>query len=123
MKRAFAADPVFFAALRRAELDGLRRRAAVPGESFVATIATQQLREFAAPVIDDLPAGLVVASHSWWEMAATCCAQAHYDSVRMAAHGCWKKIDTMFGHYIDPYIEIFPWSRWLAELFDWLRST
>eukprot|EP01051_Picozoa_sp_SAG22_P031487 SAG22_NODE_12782_length_429_cov_1.093939_1_plen_30_part_00 len=28
----------------------------------------------------------------------------------------------MFTSYIDPYLQTFPWSRWLAELYDWLRA-
>jgi hypothetical protein len=123
LRRAFAADPMFFATLRHAELEGLARREAEPGQSLAANIATRKLRVLAAPAISGLPAGVVVGSHSWREMAATACAQARYDSVRMAAHGGWKRLDTMFGSYIDPYLQVFPWSRWLAELYDWLRST
>jgi hypothetical protein len=123
IRRALEADPLFYTALRQEELAGLARREANPGESLAATIATRKLRDLAAPAVIGLPPDVVIGSHSWREMAATCCAQARYDSVRMAAHGCWKKLDTMFGHYIDPYMEQFPWSRWLAELYDWLRAT
>lgn len=122
LRRAVAADAFYFATLHRAEADGLARRLAKPGESYAASICTDKLRELARPVCGTLPQGMVIASHSWREMAATVCAQARYDSLRMAAHGGWKKVDTMFTSYIEPYLQTFPWSRWLAELFDWLRS-
>eukprot|EP01052_Picozoa_sp_SAG31_P060705 SAG31_NODE_19852_length_590_cov_0.877800_2_plen_50_part_00 len=47
---------------------------------------------------------------------------AKFDSVRMAAHGFWESVGTMYSKYIKPYKTIFPYSRWLAELNDHLRA-
>jgi hypothetical protein len=75
-------------------------------------------RDFAV----SLPAGAMIASHSWREMAAVACYQARYDSLRMTEQGFWQNMATMFSAYIKPYLSIFPFSPWLAELFDFLKA-
>ena len=72
--------------------------------------------------LSGLPAGQTVSCHSWREMAATGCFLAHYDSTRMAAHGFWESVNTMYTHYIKPYRTVFPYSRVLADVFDFLRA-
>ena len=54
-------------------------------------------------------------------MAATCFL-AKYDSIRMASHGFWQNVGTMYDSYIKPYKNILPNSRLLARLFDFLRA-
>jgi hypothetical protein len=71
----------------------------------------------------NLPVGATVSSHSFREMGATASAKAGFDSIRMAAHGHWREIATMYNSYIKPYLSAFPYSRFLAELNDFLRST
>ena len=85
-------------------------------------ILTQQLRQVARPYIATLPAGQMVASHSWWEMAAVACWRARYDPTRMVAQGFWNKVDTMFTRYIKPFVSVFPHSLVLVALFDYLRT-
>ena len=92
------------------------------GEDASAALLTQQLRSMCRQLIDTLPAGVIVASHSWREMAATACYMAHYDSLRMGSHGFWQNVATMYVAYIEPYHAIFPISPFLARLFDFLRA-
>ena len=92
------------------------------GEDASAALLTKHLRVMCCDLIATLPAGVMVASHSWREMAATACHMAHYDSLRMSAHGFWQNVGTMFVAYIEPFRAIFPISPFLARLFDFLRA-
>ena len=50
------------------------------------------------------------------------CFHVRYDSLRCACHGFWKEVDTIWTSYIRPYKEVFPYSAFLAEVFDFLRA-
>ena len=88
-----------------------------------AQLITDKLRELVDVKSLNLPVGATVSSHSFREMGATAAAKAGYDSIRMAAHGHWREIATMFNSYIKPFLDAFPFSLVLAELNDFLRST
>jgi hypothetical protein len=120
LRRALAADSHFYLVVGRAELSGPRLPAAADR---AAIVLTRELRRIARPYILTLPAGQMVASHSWREMAAVACWRARYDSTRMATHGFWNKVDTMWSAYIKPFIAVFPHSPLLADLFDHLRAS
>jgi hypothetical protein len=125
LRRAFAANRHFYLITGRTVVAGPSWPApgAVPaGADRAAIVLTQQLRRVARPYIDSLPAGQMVASHSWREMAAVACWRARYDPTRMIAQGFWNKVDTMFSGYIKPFVSVFPHSPLLAGLFDWLRT-
>ena len=47
---------------------------------------------------------------------------ARYDSLRMANHGFWKDVQTMFKSYIEPFLDVFPYSPFLSRVFDFLRG-
>jgi hypothetical protein len=87
-----------------------------------AQFLTDNLREICAAVILNLPDGAVIASHSWREMGAVSAHKARYSDIRCVCHGHWREISTMFNSYIKPYLSSFPYSKFLAELFDFLRS-
>ena len=44
LRRAFAADAMFFAVVHRAEAAGLAQRLATPGESYAASVCTARVR-------------------------------------------------------------------------------
>ena len=72
-----------------------------------------------------LPKGAVIASHSWREMAATWPAFMRGMTrcgVRVMASGWIMDVNTMWNSYIRPYKEVFPYSAFLAEVFDFLRA-
>ena len=92
------------------------------GESKHSQFLTQNLRRLAAPLASSLPKGVVIGSHSWREMAAVACFLARFDSLRMANHGFWRDVATMWNSYIKPYKDVFPYSRFLAMVFDFLRG-
>lgn len=119
MRRAYAISPTWYCAVAKAGLSGVK---VVTGEDAAATFLTTKLRELTAPLKRTLPKGAVIASHSWREMAAVACFHARYDSLRCACHGFWKDVNTMWTSYIRPYKEVFPYSAFLAEVFDFLRA-
>eukprot|EP01052_Picozoa_sp_SAG31_P018732 SAG31_NODE_1340_length_8709_cov_8.259117_1_plen_78_part_00 len=51
------------------------------GADKAAIVLTQQLRRICAGYIATLPAGQMISSHSWREMAAVACWRARYDSI------------------------------------------
>ena len=55
-------------------------------------------------------------------MAAVACFHARYDSLRCACHGLLKDANTIWTSYIRPYKEVFPYSAFLAEVFDFLHA-
>ena len=55
-------------------------------------------------------------------MGAVACYQAKFDSLRMACHGFWRDVATMWVSYVRPYKDVFPYSRFLASVFDFLRG-
>ena len=55
-------------------------------------------------------------------MGAVNCFLARYDSLRMANHGFWRDVSTMWNSYIRPYKDEFPYSRFLGAVFDFLRG-
>jgi hypothetical protein len=119
MRRASAISPTWYCAVARAGMSGVK---CVTGEDKAAAFLTMKLRELTAPLKRELPKGAVIASHSWREMAAVACFHARYDSLRCASHGFWKDVSTMWTNYIRPYKEVFPYSAFLAEVFDFLRA-
>ena len=116
---ASAISPTWYYAVARAGMCGVKY---VTGEDKAAAFLTLKLRELTAPLKRELPKGAVIASHSWREMAAVACFHARYDSLRCASHGFWKDVNTMWTSYIRPYKEVFPYSAFLAEVFDFLRA-
>ena len=119
MRRASAISPTWYCAFARVGMSGVK---CVTGEDKAAAFLTMKLRELTAPLKRELPKGAVIASHSWREMAAVACFHARYDSLRCASHGFWKDVSTMWTNYIRPYKEVFPYSAFLAEVFDFLRA-
>ena len=117
LRRALNANPAVFSMVGRlvspAEANG----------AAAAQLITDKLREIVDVESLNLPFGATVSSHSFREMGATASAKAGFDSIRMAAHGHWREIATMYNSYIKPYLSAFPYSRFLAELNDFLRST
>mgnify|MGYP004218423927 CR=1 FL=1 len=118
IRRAFRADRLFYLVVARAQ-DPVTVAA---GSDRSSAIITARMRSMFSDFVASLPKGQIVACHSWREMAAVACFHAHYDSTRMAAHGFWESIGTMYSAYIKPYQTAFPYCRWLAELFDFLRA-
>jgi hypothetical protein len=117
LRRAAAADPLFYMVVANSS-DPVKVAA---GADRSAAVLTRKLRQLAAPFMVSLPAGVMVASHSWREMAAVACYQARYDSLRMCEQGFWQAVGTMYSSYIKPFLAIFPFSPWVAELFDFLK--
>ena len=111
--------PVWFCLLAGVDLSEV---STITGESRAAQWLTEQLRLVTAPVSNRIPDGVVIGSHSWREMAAVGCYQAKYDPLRMTCHGFWRDPTTMFNSYIRPYVDLFPYSRFLAQVFDFLRA-
>jgi hypothetical protein len=118
VRRALAVDSAFFAVVHAVVLE----KNVAAGSDRVAAAITQELRRRCRSYVLSLPKGQTVSCHSWREMGAVSCFLAHYDTNRMAAHGFWESIGTMYGAYIKPYKSTFPYSRWLSQLFDFLRS-
>jgi len=118
IRRALHADPAFYMVVARSQ-DPVKVAA---GADRSAVILTRQLRVMSRDFAVSLPAGAMIASHSWREMAAVACYQVGYDSLRMTEQGFWQNMATMFSAYIKPYLSIFPFSPWLAELFDFLKA-
>ena len=83
---------------------------------------TQQLRRLSKPLAASIPKGAVIGSHSWREMAAVSCYLAWFDSLHMANHGFWRDPATMWSSYIRPYKDVFPYSQFIAAVFDFLRG-
>ena len=100
----------------------LSKVAVSTGEARAAQFLTEELRRLAGPLLSSLPSGAVIGSHSWREMAAVSCFLARFDSLRMANHGFWREVSTMWNSYIRPYKDVFPYSRFLAQVFDFLRG-
>ena len=119
LRRCFASDQYFCMVVARSTDPAVFVQT---GEDKSAAVLTKQLRVLCRRLVESLPAGVIVASHSWREMAATACFLAKYDSIRMASHGFWQNVGTMYDSYIKPYKNIFPNSRLLAQLFDFLRA-
>jgi hypothetical protein len=82
-----------------------------------ATRITAEFRRLVPRAELRLPAGAVVSSHSFREMGASIAMAAGYSEHRARRHGLWKQLATMLNHYV---FDEFPFSRWLAELFDFL---
>ena len=85
-------------------------------------LLTADLRALCDAAKLGLPEGAVIGSHSWREMAAVSSHKAGYSYIRCCTHGHWREISTMFNSYIKPYLSSFPYSKFMAELFDFLRS-
>ena len=117
LRRAMDADPSVFSMI------GRRVSPSETNGATAAQLVTDKLRELVDIESLNLPVGATVSSHSFREMGATAAAKAGYDSIRMAAHGHWREIATMFNSYIKPFLDAFPFSLVLAELNDFLRST
>jgi hypothetical protein len=118
LRRCFAANPTFYLAVRQS----VEPVFVQTGEDKAAALLTKRLRTLCHQLLLELPAGAIVASHSWREMAAVACFLAGYDSLRMTNHGFWQDPATMYNAYIKPYKGSFPLSRILAQLFDFLRA-
>ena len=67
----------------------------------------------------NLPVGAIVASHSFRELGATMAIKARYSPALSADHGLWRRIATMHERY---FFAEFPYSRWLAAMFDFLAT-
>jgi hypothetical protein len=119
LRRASDIDPLWYCRLESADLAGVRVKS---GESAPAMFLTRKLRDMVKPMAASVPAGSVIGSHSWREMAAVACYHARFDTLRMAAHGFWRDPRTMFVSYIRPYMDSFPFCRFLAGVFDFLRG-
>ena len=78
-------------------------------------IMTAKMRDMTRGVV--VPTGSTVSSHSWREMGAVASYKANYDMMRMCERGFWKDPATMWGSYIQPFLD-FPRSDFLAELYD-----
>jgi hypothetical protein len=117
LRRAMDADPSVFSMI------GRRVSPSETNGAAAAQLVTDKLRELVDIESLNLPVGATVSSHSFREMGATAAAKAGYDSIRMAAHGHWREIATMYNSYIKPFLDAFPFSLVLAELNDFLRST
>ena len=98
--RCFASDQHFYMVVARSTDSAVFVQT---GEDKSAAVLTKQLRVLCRRLVESLPAGVIVASHSWREMAATACFLAKYDSIRMASHGFWQNVGTMYDSYIKPY--------------------
>jgi hypothetical protein len=85
------------------------------GGSEAAMIMTAKMRDMTRGVV--VPKGSTVSSHSWREMGAVASYKANYDMMRMCERGFWKDPATMWGSYIQPFLD-FPRSDFLAELYD-----
>eukprot|EP01052_Picozoa_sp_SAG31_P021746 SAG31_NODE_1697_length_7503_cov_11.474473_3_plen_148_part_00 len=109
--------PDWFLHLQKA----MRPRVGV-GECPHAALLSKQLQRLAKPLASSFSRGVVVGSHSWREMGVVACYQAKFDSLWMASHGFWRDVATMWVSYIRPYKDVFPYSRFLAAVFDFLRG-
>ena len=111
-------DPAFFTVVHNVKVE----QQVAAGSDRVAAAITEELRRRRRKYMLALPKGQTVSCHSWREMAAVACFLAHYDTNRMAAHGFWDSVSTMYSAYIKPYKSLFPYSQWLSQLFDFLRA-
>jgi hypothetical protein len=93
--------------------------ASARGGATAANKLTTEFRRLVPPETLNLPAGAIVASHSFRELGATMSIKARYSPSLSADHGLWKRIATMHEHY---YFAEFPWSAWLAAVFDFLQT-
>eukprot|EP01050_Picozoa_sp_SAG11_P017851 SAG11_NODE_2622_length_3167_cov_3.968057_1_plen_260_part_00 len=89
------------------------------GGGAAAMQLTAEFRRLVPPHTLNLPAGAVVASHSFREMGATTAVQAHYSAPLACAHGLWQRLSTMNDSYVFLWS---PFSRWFAVVLDFLRS-
>jgi hypothetical protein len=120
LRRCFdLCGPEWYLVLARADLKSVT---VAVGESAPAGFLTQQLRRLSKPLAASIPKGAVIGSHSWREMAAVSCYLAWFDSLHMANHGFWRDPATMWSSYIRPYKDVFPYSRFIAAVFDFLRG-
>jgi hypothetical protein len=120
LRRCFRQLPAsWYCSLARCDLSAVSVRT---GESASAQFLTLQLRRLVRPMAHEIPAGVVLGSHSWREMGAVASFHAKYDTLRMACHGFWKDPGTMWNSYIKPYKDTFPFCRFLAATFDFLRA-
>lgn len=87
------------------------------GGAYAAGVLTGWVRELVQGVA--LPQNAVVGSHSWREMAAVSCwkSRPRKDPQAMQDRGFWRKFQTMYTSYIEPFLW-FPPSRLLEELYD-----
>jgi len=85
------------------------------GGSAAAGIMTAELRRLCAGVL--IPAGCVTSSHSWREMGAVNSYFGDHNLLKMCARGFWRKPDTMWQSYIEPFLW-FPRSAILIQLYD-----
>ena len=84
--------------------------------SAAASLMTSDLRELVGMRVI-VPAGVVMSSHSWREMAAVSSSRAGWCLFKMMRRGLWKRVETMIANYIDPF-GYFPFVPVLAELYD-----
>ena len=77
------------------------------GGSVAATLMSQQLRTLVPDA--DIPEGGMVGSHSWREMMALSAYRSGRHMLRCTEFGFWRKPDTMWASYIQPYLS-FPRS-------------
>eukprot|EP01050_Picozoa_sp_SAG11_P012833 SAG11_NODE_1453_length_4879_cov_7.322176_3_plen_109_part_00 len=89
------------------------------GGAAASVLLTNQMRRLIPPHTLNLSANAIVASHSWREMGATTAILANYSAPLACAHGLWKRLETMHEHYVFTW---FPFSPWLACVYDWLRA-
>ena len=89
------------------------------GGAAAANRLTKEFRRLVPPETLNLPAGAVVASHSFRELGATMAIKARYSPALSADHGLWRRIATMHERY---FFAEFPYSRWLAAVFDFLAT-
>eukprot|EP01052_Picozoa_sp_SAG31_P004473 SAG31_NODE_186_length_20918_cov_26.890917_1_plen_193_part_00 len=83
-----------------------------------SVLLTEKFRELVPPGTLNLPAGAIVASHSFREMGASVSMAAGYSDNKSRRHGLWRRLATMLEHYV---VDEFPFSPFLAKIFDFLR--
>jgi hypothetical protein len=117
---------VIFAVLRRllgrhpdALAEGLGLAFRGQSEAAAAGRITAEFRRLVPAVVLNLPAGAVVSSHSFREMGATTAVKARYSPALACDHGLWRDFSTLQSHY---YFQEFPFSAWLAAVFDFLAT-
>jgi hypothetical protein len=87
------------------------------GGSVAATLLSQQLRTLVPDA--DIPDGGMVGSHSWREMMALSAYRSGRHMLRCTEFGFWRKPDTMWASYIQPYLS-FPRSPICEQIVDFL---
>ena len=106
---------------REPDAVALGLRAALQGqtEAAAAQRITDEFRRLVDPATLNLPAGAVVSSHSFREMGATTAVKARFSPALACDHGLWREFATLHSRY---YFQEFPFSPWLATVFDFLAT-